>query len=163
MAKEKVNVWDELEGAKDDLTKEIDVKIGETQVSMEVSYMELDEMQEIIDDYEERKTEKPVITVPTSNGQKNIKVPTEDERYQKFNSHKDAKQWLKQNKKYDKRRNYHLAYKYLTEDYRPADNPEDAIEILEDRLRYSDVLGIVRTGHELSGFNEQMGKQKDDS
>jgi hypothetical protein len=160
----KVNVWKELEGAKESLREEVDIKIGDTEVTMEVKLVELDEIQEITDKYEDGKFfKKPVVEVPTQKGKKEISVPTDEKKYQRFNTHPKAKEWQK---KVDKRVNYHMAYEFLADEYKPADDVDKAIEIMRDErngIRYSDVIAIVNKGMEVSGFGKQLGKQNGDS
>ena len=59
-----------------------------------------------------------------------------------------------------------MAYEFLADEYKPSDDVDEAIEIMRDEkngIRYSDVISIVNTGMEVSGFGNQLGKQKDDS
>jgi hypothetical protein len=161
MAKKVAEIWDELEGAKAELKEDVDIKIGEKEVTLEVKLVELDEIQEINKYYDEGNyIKKPKIQVPTNEGKKNIEVPTDEQKYQRFNTHKKAKEWAK---KINKQRNYHMAYEFLADEYKPADNVEDGIEMLKERLRYSDIINIVQTGFDINGFGKQLGKQNQDS
>lgn len=161
---DKVNVWKQLEGAKESLREEVEIKIGDVSVSMEVKLVELDEIQDINDKYDNGGVfEKPVVEVPTSKGKKEIKVPTDEKKYERFNTHPKAKEWKK---KVDKQKNYNMAYEFLADEYKPADNFEDGYEIMKDPkngIRYADVISIVNKGMEVSGFGKQLGKQNKDS
>lgn len=158
-----ITLWEELDGVKDNIAESLSFKLGEKEFSLEVKFVDLDVVQDINEIYEGKKSSKPTIKVPHQNGMKNIKVPTAEERYEKFNTHDKAKKWIKDNKKHDKMRNYHLAHKFLADKYKPSKDVEESIEILKSRLRYTDILKIVNKGLELNGFSEQLGEQRDDS
>lgn len=164
MAKEKVvSIWDNLDGAKEGLKDEVTLDFGGDEYNIPVQFKDLDEVQDINEIYDEKKSSRPVIQVPYKGGTMNLKVPTSDEKYERFNTHKKAQEWEEENKKFDKRKNYHLAYLFIADDKKPSDDAEEGVEMLMDRLRYVDVLKIVNKGFELNGFNEQLGEQNADS
>jgi len=161
--KKVVNIWDELEGAKAGLGDEVQVVFGNVDVMFDIQFIELDVVEDVIQEYEEKKTKKPKIAVPSNKGKINIEIPTAIPKYQKFNTHKDAKKWREDNKHVDKERYYRLAYLFISEEQKPADNAEDGMERMKKSLRYVDVLKIVKAGMKVNGFNEQLGKLDSDS
>lgn len=157
----KVNIWEELEGVKENLKGEVKVQLGEKTFVFEVKMIEHDRIQEINEEYESDKYPKPKIEVPTSDGgTRDLKVPTDIQKYKRFNTHPKAKEWKKN---IEKEKDYRVAYEVLTDEYKPADNPKDGIKLLKERLRYLDIQRIVSKGLELGGFGEQLGKQEDAS
>lgn len=178
MAKENgkvVNMWNEMKEANANLEDEVIIKIGEKEFKLEVEYIDIDVIQDINEEYQEKLPKKPMALVETGDGRsKNIQIPTDEEKYKMFNTKpenkKKIKAWEKKCKPYEKERVYRIAWELLKDEYKPKDSegniiPVDkAIEMwIDDKmLKYSDALKIMNKGMSLLNFGDQMGKQDED-
>ena len=160
-------LWNELEGVKEEIAETVEVGLGDVKGEVTVVYRDFDEVQEVFSEYEEKLPKKPNITIRTNNGKENIRVPTEDKDKKGFNNHPKAKpkikEWKKECKPVEKERTFRIAYLYMKEDERPHDDPEKGTKILMDRLSYIDAVEIANTGTSLNNLGDRMGKQEESS
>lgn len=157
------DIWKELEGVKSGLSDEVEVKMEDVEVVIPIQFVDIDKTREINEEYEEKKPEKPIISVEVGGNKLNIQVPSEEDKYQEFNSHPKAKEWEKKCEPIEEERRARLAYEFIQDDYRPSDNPEEGTEILMDRLRQMDVLDIVQAGFELNGMSDRLEEAEKNS
>lgn len=159
MAKEETrqqNPWEKLKGVKNGLSDEVSVKMEDLEVSFGIQFVDITETQDINQEYEERKPDKPVINEEVGGQKVNIRVPSEDPKYQAFNNHPKAQEWEEKCKPIDKKRRARLAYEFIADEDKPADDPEEGVKIIQDRLREIDVLDIVQAGFNLNGMSERL-------
>lgn len=163
MAKKGKNVWDDLKGVKETLTEDLTIKMGDVEVTFPVKFVDYDEIQEINREYDEKLPEKPVITMDIGNKRKSFPVPNQDEKYQSFNDHPKAKEWEKKAAPIERERKARIAYEFIADDYKPADNVEEGVEFLLNELREMDRLAITEKGFELNGISERLDKAEKNS
>ena len=161
-------LWGALEGKKEEAKEIVPVKFGDVDGQVTVRFVDVDEVQEIINFYEDKKPKKPTILIELGDGRsKNISVPNDEEKYEAFNTRKDAvkkiKKWEEKCKPIEREKKFRLAYEFIVPEERPSEDVEEGITILDDRLRFMDVVNIVNKGFSINAINEQMGKQEDDS
>lgn len=158
-----VNPWEELKGKKEELESEVEVKMGDTKVNIPITFVDVDRVQEINEEYDEKMPEKPVVPIETNRGKMNMKLPTDDEKYQQFNNHPKAEEWRKKAKPIQKQRDARLAYEFIEEDSKPSNDPEEGVEIIMDRLRRMDIVDIINEGFELNGMRERLDEAEKNS
>jgi hypothetical protein len=156
-------LWDALEGKKEEITEIIPIEFGGIEGEVTVIFRDVDVVQEVSEEYEEKKTKKPIISIVTKRGKENIEVPSQDEKYKAFNDHPEAKEWEKKNQPIETEKRYRLAWEFIHPDERPGESPEDGVKILKDRLRFMDASNIVNAGFRLNDISDQLGKQKEGS
>ncbi|MFW6172336.1 MAG: hypothetical protein ACOC5T_01140 [Elusimicrobiota bacterium] len=161
-------LWEELEGKKEEVRETVEVGLGDTRGEVTVVFRDFDEVQEVFDEYGEMLPNKPKITIPIKGGgKKNIEVPNEQEEYKEFNNHPEAKEkikeWEKECKPYEKERIYRMAYLFMKEDERPAEDSEKGVEILKKCLPYADAVKLSNTGMRLNNLGDRLGEQGEDS
>ncbi|MFW6015052.1 MAG: hypothetical protein ACOCRK_01290 [bacterium] len=159
-------LWGALKGVKDTIEEKVPVKFGEVNGEVTVKFVDVDVIQDIIEEYEEKKPKKPNIAIKVANGTKNISVPTTEEKYKAFNTRPDAKEkikkWEKECEPIEREKRLRLAYEFMIEVERPEGTLEEALEILDDRLRFMDIVNIVNKGTELNSLSEQLDEAKND-
>jgi hypothetical protein len=161
MTKEKVvNMWDEMENEKENLGDELPIKMNDKVFDIGIKFIDLDEVQDINEEYEEKMPPKPVIKL--ENGQE-IRVPNDDERYEAFNDHPKAQEYEKEIKPIEKERIYRLAYEFIEDEIKPSDDVEEGINRLMKAMRYSDAIKIVNKGMELLNFKDQLDEAEKNS
>ena len=151
-------IWDELEGVKESLTDEVEIKFGDVEVELEVRFIEAGDILEINQEYDEKKPAKPEIKLP---GYGKIKIPNKD--YKKFDDHEKAQEWYEKCKPIERERKIRLAYEFLTDEFKPDEDYKKGIKILDERLREIDIANIVNAGLRLSGFLNKEREQEKDS
>ena len=159
----KGNIWNDLKAAKSDLADEVIVKMGEQEVSIPIKFVDFEDLKEIEDRYEDMKPDKPTIKVDVGGKQMRIQVPNSDEKYEAFNTHKKAKEWLEEVKPIDKKKQLEMAYVFIEDDYKPGETKEEGLEILEDSLRQLDVAEIIQQGQNLMGLSDRLKKARKNS
>lgn len=163
MANKEKNVWEDLKGVKETLTEEMTIKMGDAEVTFPVKFVDYDEIQEINREYDEKLPEKPVITIDAGNKRHNIRVPSEQEKYESFNDHPKAKEWEKKAAPIEKERKARIAYEFIADDYKPGDSVEEGVDFLMEELREMDRLAITEKGFELNGISERLDKAEKNS
>ncbi|MGV9141339.1 MAG: hypothetical protein ACOC1X_00210 [Promethearchaeota archaeon] len=161
MAEEKVtNIWEEMKVEKENLGDKIKIKMNDKEFDVGIKFVDFDKTQEINEEYEDKKPSKPVIKL--ENG-KEIRVPSEKEKYQAFNDHPKAKKYQREIKPIEKERIFRLAYEFIEDDMKPSDDPEEGTEILMEAMRYSDAIKTVNKGTSLMNLSNQVDEAKNDS
>lgn len=160
--KEKVlkgkSLWDELKGKKDEAKNVLDVEIFGVKGEITVVFRDADVIQEIEEYYNEKTPPKPQLNL---DGLKEpIEIPSKD--YPKFNNHPKAKEWSKKVKPINKEKIFRIAYEYIIDEEKPADNPEDGVKLLMEAIRFMDAVDIMNEGMALSGFKERIEEAKND-
>jgi len=158
MAKKETNIWGELKGVKDKLVENLEIKLGDVEVTIPVKFVDYDEIQEINKEYEEKLPEKPMIKQKIGGDTYNIKVPSEEEKFKAFNDHPKAKEWQEKVAPIERERKIRLAYEFISDDYKPGDNIDEGIKILDDDLREIDRLAIIEKGFELNGISNRLSE-----
>jgi len=152
------NLWDALDGKKSELKEEIDVKIGDVEGTITVVFRDLDEIQKVEKKVQEELPEKPEVSFK---GFGKIKLPSDE--YPQFNEHDKAKEWEEKVEPYRKKANYRKAYEFIADEEKPHEDPEKGTEMLQERLRYMDIIRIVNKGMELSGLDRQLDEARKNS
>lgn len=162
MTEEKVvNMWDEMAEEKENLGDELEVELNDKSFNIEIKFIDLDIIQEINDEFQEKMPPKPVVKIQG----KELKVPIEDdEKLKSFNSHPKAQEaineWNKEKKPIEKERIYRLAYEFIEDDMKPSEDVDEGVEKLMKALRYGDAIKIVNKGMGLLNFQEQMDEAR---
>lgn len=167
MALKGEKLWDELEGVKDELKEVVEISFGGVVGEVTVVFRDLDEIQEVFDEYRNNLPPKPTIEVEIDGKPQKIEVPNENETYKAFNEHPKAKpkikKWQEKCKPFEKDRIYRSAYLFIAEDERPSEDIEEGIEILKDCLPYVDAVKITNKGMSFNNMGERLGKQEEGS
>ena len=156
MANKGENVWDSLKGAKEGLKGEVQIKMGEKEAIMPIKFVEIDEIQEINQEYIEMLPEKPIVSIPMNGTKIKIKVPSDEEKYKPFNNHPKAQEWEQKLKPIEEEKKLRLAYKFIEDDYKPGDSLEEGMKIIKDSLREIDIINILNKGYELNGISDRL-------
>ena len=161
MAKKGKDLWSALEGQKDQAKETVGIEFGDVEGEVTVVFRDLDDVQLIQEEYEAKMPDKPVIEIGDTGTM--IEVPSEEEKYEKFNDHPKAIQWKEDTKPLRKEKLARLAYEFIAEDERPSDDAEEGTDILNERLRMTDLNDIVNAGFELNGLNQQLEEARKNS
>lgn len=157
------NIWQSLEGVKENLTDEIEVKMADTEVIIPIKFVDVGKTRKINEEYDEKKPDKPIVNIEVNGRELNIRVPSEDEKYQEFNNHPKAKEWEEKCEPIEEERRARLAYEFIEDEYKPSDDVEEGVEILQERLREMDILDIVQAGFELNGMSDRLEEAEKNS
>lgn len=152
------NLWDELEGKKEETKETVDIKFGDVEGEITVVFRDVDEVREVEQEYEKKLPPKKTHEFK---GLGEIELPNDD--YPQFNDHEKAVEWRKEAEPVRKEKNYRLAYLFIADDEKPHEDPEKGTEMLQDRLRYMDVIQIVNTGMRLAGASQQIEQARKNS
>jgi len=152
------NLWDKLDGKKDELKEVVEINFGDVEGEVTVIYRDINEIINAEEEVFEDLTEKPVVEFK---GLGKIEVPNDE--YPQFDDHKKAQEWREENKPVRRRGIYRRAYEFIAEDERPSDNPKEGTDILERSLRYMDAVKIVNKGMELAGLDKQLDDARKNS
>lgn len=160
------SLWNNLEGAKSEVSEIVPIDFNGTKGEVTVIFRDIDMIQDIYEEYDEKIPSKPKIEVKVSGEKITIEVPNEDDKYKIFNDKPEAKElikeWEAECKPIYKERNYRLAYEFMKEDERPSDDPDKGVKILDNALPYSDALEIIKVGNEINNFSKRLEEGKND-
>lgn len=164
MTEEKVvNMWDEMENEKDNLGDELPIKMNDKVFDIDVQFVDLDEVQDINEEYEDKMPTKPIVKVEG----REFEVPTDDPKLEAFASHpkakKKEKEYEKEIKPIEKERIFRLAYEFVEDDMKPSDDTKKGVKKLMKAMRYGDAIKIVNKGMELLNFGDQLDEARKNS
>lgn len=152
------DLWGQLEGKKNELKDEVKIKFGDVEGEIAVVFRDADIIQAINEEYERKMPPKP--TLQLDGLKKPITIPSD--KYKKFNNHPKAIEWEESVRPINKDKVYHLAYCFIADDEKPAEDEKEGVEILKDRLRFMDAVNIMNSGFNLSGFLANSNQQEGD-
>lgn len=152
------NLWDKLDGKKEELKETVQINFGGIQGEVTVVYRDINDVIEAEQEVFEDLSEKPVVEFK---GLGKIEVPNDE--YPQFNDHKKAQEWEEENKPVRRRATYRRAYEFIADDEKPSDDPKEGTDILERSLRYMDAIQIVNKGMELAGLDRQLDDARKNS
>lgn len=153
------NLWDSLDGAKEELKETVEVELGDVKGEVTVCFREVDMVREIEQKYNEKLPQKPQIS---KKGIGKIDLPSEE--FPQFNDHPDAIEWQNKAEKINRKKAAHLALKFIDEEERPDyENEEEGAEILLDRLRFMDISRIVNKGMKIMGISDRLEEARKNS
>ena len=150
------NVWDELKGVKAGLKDEVVIKMGEKEIILPIKFVEITDIREINEEYEDMKPEKPLVKVPVKGNKIQIRVPSEQEKYKAFNNHEKAQEWQQKIQPIEEERRARLAYEFIEDGHKPGESKKEGIKIIKERLREIDRLDIINKGFELNGMSDRL-------
>jgi len=152
------DLWEQLDGYKDSLAETVEIKFGEVEGEITVVYRDINDIRKIESSFEDKFPEKPEVEFK---GLGKIKLPSED--YPQFNDHEKAQEWQEKSEPVRNEKMARMAYEFISNDERPSEDPEEGTEILQDRLRFMDIVKIVNKGMELTGLNRQLDEARKNS